>query len=134
MKPLARRCCVSRSEGARVWLIPDGYLPVESTGAQISHEAICVLNASERPARLLVSFYFEDRDPIKDIEVVVPAERTRHVRTDLPEQLGGVELPRGVSYAVRIEGDVPVVVQHSRMDTSQEALALMTTLAHPVAR
>ena len=121
------------SEGATVWLVPDGFIPEGSTGEQESHEAICVLNTSDEEARLLVSFYFEDREPVKDVEVVVPAERTRHERTDRPEQLGGAEIPRGVPYAVRVESDVPVTVQHSRMDTTQAALSLMTTLAYPVA-
>lgn len=122
------------SEGARVWLIPDGYIPEQSTGEGRSHEAICVLNSSDTDASLSVTFYFEDQEPIKGVSVTVPAERTRHVRTDLPDHIGGVEVPRGMPYAVRVESDVPVVVQHSRMDTSQEALALMTTLAHPVVR
>ena len=120
------------SEGAYVWLIPDGYIPKESTGAQLSHEAICVLNPASEEAHLSIAFYFEDKDPIKDVRVTVPPERTRHIRTDLPEQVGGATLPRGVPYAVRVECDVPITVQHSRMDTSQEALALMTTIAHPV--
>ena len=119
------------SEGAKVWLVPDGYVPEESSGGQESHEAICVLNTSREEAHLLVSFYFEDREPVKGVEVVVPPERTRHVRTDRPEQLGGAEIPRGVPYAVRVESDVPVTVQHSRMDTTQAALSLMTTLAYP---
>jgi hypothetical protein len=120
------------TEGARVWLIPDGYLPAKSQGEQPSHEAICVLNTGTRDARLRITFYFEDRPPLRDLEVVVPAERTRHVRTDQPEQLGGQAIPRGVPYAVRVHSDQPVVVQHSRLDTSATALALMTTLAHPV--
>lgn len=120
------------SEGGYVWLIPDGYLPEESTGAQLSHEAICVLNAADKEAHLSITFYFEDRDPIRDVRVSVPPERTRHIRTDLPEHLGGATVPRGVPYAVRVACDVPITVQHSRMDTSQEALALMTTMAHPV--
>jgi hypothetical protein len=120
------------SEGARVWLIPDGYLPSKSQGEVPSHEAICVLNTGARDARLRITFYFEDRPPLREVEVVVPAERTRHVRTDQPEQLGGQVLPRGVPYAVRVQSDQPVVVQHSRLDTSATALALMTTLAHPV--
>jgi hypothetical protein len=95
------------SEGAYVWLIPDGYIPEGSTGRQPSHEAICVLNPSGEEAHLSITFYFEDRVPGKDVRVTVPPERIRHIRTDLP-------------------------VQHSRMDTSQEALALMTTMAHPV--
>ncbi|MDQ3855236.1 MAG: sensory rhodopsin transducer [Chloroflexota bacterium] len=119
------------SEGHRIWLVPDGYLPERSTGEQVSHEAICVLNTGEQEAHLTIAFYFEDREPVKGISATVPGERTRHIRIDQPEQLGGAELPRGVPYAVRVESDVPIVVQYSRLDTSQEALALMTTLAHP---
>jgi hypothetical protein len=115
-----------------MWLIPDGYIPEKSTGTQLSHEAICVLNATDKEAHLSITFYFEDWDPIKDVRVTVPPERTRHIRTDLPEHLGEARMPNGVPYAVRVACDVPVTVQHSLMDTSQEALALMTTMAHPV--
>jgi hypothetical protein len=117
------------NEGARVWLVPDGFIPEESSGSQESHEAICVLNTSAEEARLAISFYFEDRDPIKDVAVVVGPERTRHVRTD---GIDGVEIPRGVPYAIRIESSVPVTVQCSRMDTTQPALSLMTAMAYPV--
>jgi hypothetical protein len=61
--------------------------------------------------------------------VVVPPERTRHIRTD---RMDGVEIPRGVPYAVRVESSVPVTVQCSRMDTTQPALSLMTAMAYPV--
>jgi hypothetical protein len=119
------------SEGARKWLIPDAYIPERSNGELSSHEAICVLNTGRTDARLSISFYFEDRDPIKDVGVLVAAERTLHIRTDLPKQLGGTEIPKGVAYAIRVSSDAPVSVQHSRLDTSQEALALMTTIAYP---
>lgn len=119
------------SEGARTWLVPDGFLPEESSGSQESHEAICILNTSDRDTRLSVSIYFEDREPIKNVFVDVPAERTRHIRTNGIE---GVEIPRGIPYAVRVESDVPVTVQHSRMDTTQPALSLMTAMAYPVER
>jgi hypothetical protein len=121
----------SVSEGARVWLVPDGFIPEGSTGAHESHEAICVLNTSAEQARLSISIYFEDRDPVKDLVVIVPPERTRHIRTD---KIDDVELPRGVPYAVRVESSVPVTVQCSRMDTTQPALSLMTAMAHPVER
>ena len=117
------------NEGARVWHVPDGYIPEESSGGQESHEAICVLNTSAEEARLAISFYFEDREPVKDVAVVVPSERTRHIRTD---SLEGAEVPRGVPYAIRIESSVPVTVQCSRMDTTQPALSLMTAIAYPV--
>ena len=117
------------SEGARVWLVPDGFIPEESSGSQESHEAICVLNTSVEEARLSLSFYFENREPIKDVAVVVAPERTRHLRTDSMEE---AEIPRGVPYAIRIESSIPVAVQCSRMDTTQPALALMTAVAYPV--
>jgi hypothetical protein len=116
------------NEGARVWLVPDGFIPEESSGSQESHEAICVLNTSEEEAWLSISFYFEDREPVKDVAVVVPPERTRHIRTDGMDE---VEIPRGVPYAIRIESSVPVTVQYSRMDTTQPALSLMTAMAYP---
>ena len=119
------------SEGAYVWLIPDGFIPEESSGSQESHEAICVLNTSAEKARLSISFYFEDREPLKDVMATVPPERTRHARTD---ELYGAEVPRGVPYAMRVESSVPVVVQYSRMDTTQAALSLMTAVAYPVER
>jgi hypothetical protein len=126
-----RRRRRGNGEGARVWLVPDGFIPARSTGALTSHEAICILNSSEREASLSLSFYFEDRAPIKHVQVSVPPERTHHIRTDVPEQIAGTVIPKGVPYAVRIESDVPVTVQHSRLDTSQEALALMTSIAYP---
>jgi len=120
-------------EGARVWLIPDGHLPVQSSGEQVSHEAICVLNSTGEDAALSLTFYFEDREPIRSTALPVTAERTRHFRLDRPQEIGGVEIPRGVPYAMRVESSVPVSVQYSRLDTSQSALALMTSIAFPVA-
>lgn len=120
-------------EGHRVWLIPDGYLPEQSTGDQVSHEAICVLNTGSEDAHLRLNFYFEDQEPVKNVAVTVGAERTRHLRLDDPETVGGIVLPRGVPYAIRVESDLPITVQHSRLDTSQAALTLMTTIAYPVA-
>ena len=114
-------------EGARVWLIPDAYIPEGSTGEQISHESICVLNSSLEEAALTVSYFFEDRAPIKDLRVTVGAERTRHIRTD-----SLAPVPKGVPYAIRVESTVPVTVQYSRLDSSQAALTLMTTMAHPI--
>ena len=119
------------SEGAHIWLIPDAYIPERSSGDLPSHEAICVLNTSLSDARIALTFYFEDGDPLTG-DVVVPAERTRHLRTHDVDAMGGVELPKGIPFAIRVQSDVPVCVQYSRLDTSQEALALMTTMGYPL--
>ncbi len=39
-----------KSIGGKIWAIPEGYIPSESTGTDrtmISHEAMCFLNAAE---------------------------------------------------------------------------------------
>jgi hypothetical protein len=121
-----------KGEGATVWLIPDGYLPPRGEGPLEGHEAICLLNTGERDAHVSVDLYFEDREPVLGIPVVVGARRTLHLRTDRPAMLGGFEVPRGIPYAIRVRSDVPITVQYSRMDTSQPNLTLMTTLGYPV--
>lgn len=118
--------------GANSWYIPDAYLPepVAGDGPYRGHEAICVLNVAKQDAALLLDFYFEDRAPKKGVAVTVPAERTRHLRLDRPEQMGGFEVPVGVPYAIRVRSDVPVIVQYSRLDTTQKQCTLMTTMAY----
>jgi hypothetical protein len=117
------------SEGKRKWFVPDAYLPAESSGAASSHESACLLNTSAADARVAFTFYFEDREPIGPVEVALGARRTAHVRLDDPEALDGVDLPRGVPYAYTVVSDVPIVVQHSRLDTSA-GYTLFTTIAY----
>jgi len=139
----AHRPVQRRAEGHRVWIIPDAYLPPlttedaakRATGRGYwSHESLCVINTSLKPAHVVLNFYFEDRPPVKNVHVAVGAERTRHIRFDKPEELGGFVVPAGVPYALRVESNVPVVVQHSRLDTTQPNCAFLSVMAHPIAR
>ncbi len=116
--------------GRRRWAIAEGYIPGESTGpgpAMTSHEALCVLNCGERDAHLEVTIFYEDREPVGPYRLVVPGGRTRHFRfnnLDDPEPI-----PRDTPYSSVIESDAPVVVQHTRLDSRQEANALLSTIA-----
>jgi hypothetical protein len=116
--------------GKQRWFVPDGYLPGDSSHGVKSHEAACVLNTSTREAQLGFTFYFEDREPVGPVHVVVGAGRTRHIRLDDPSAIGGVDLPRDLPFAYAVESDEPVVVQHSRLDTSAGAYTLLTTIAY----
>ncbi|WP_240984859.1 sensory rhodopsin transducer [Acididesulfobacillus acetoxydans] len=118
-------------EGAKVWFIPDAYLPSSGSGAKYeSHEAICVLNTSNINANLRLTFYYEDRDPLQDVLVNVGAKRSKHIRLDHPEELGGVRLRRDVPYSIRVESDAYVSLQYSRLDVTQPNYALMTTIPY----
>lgn len=123
-----------KSEGAKVWFIPDGYLatPVGSEPNYKNHESVCVINTTGDDAHLKFDFYFADRNPIKDVAVTIPAERCVHVRIDHLELPGGGLMPYDVPYGARIRSDVPVVVQYSRMYSTIYNISLMTTMAHPL--
>lgn len=120
--------------GSRTWAIAEGYIPSASTGEGPeleSHEAACLLNAGEAPAEVEVTVFFADRDPAGPYRVTVPARRTLHMRfNDLEDP---EPVPRDTSYAAVIEADQPIVVQHTRLDSRQPALALLSTVAHPAA-
>ena len=117
--------------GRRRWAIAEGYIPGESTGpapAMTSHETACLLNAGDRAAQVILTVYFADREPAGPYHVEVPARRTLHLRfNDLrdPEPI-----PRDTDYATVIESDVPIVVQHTRLDSRQAANALLSTTAY----
>jgi hypothetical protein len=118
------------SAGKLRWFVPDAYLPAESSHGVESHESACFLNTGDRQATVRLTFFFEDLDPVGPVELVVAAQRTWHVRLSDPGSLSGVELPRGVPFAYSAESDVPIVLQHSRLDTSAGAYTLATTVAY----
>jgi hypothetical protein len=117
--------------GAKVWVIPDGYLPAQSTGDLKSHESTCVLNLSRRPATLKLAAYFEDREPLEGLRATCPPQRTVHIRLDSLKNGKGQSIPLGKPYALTLRSNVRVIVQHTRLDSTQPALALMTTMAYP---
>lgn len=119
------------TKGHKLWLIGDGYIPPLSSGELESHESICVLNCQTEAAELTITVYYEDRDPLENVKVTVPGRRTLHIRTSSLEA-GGERIPAGVPYAMEVESTVPVVVQYSRLDATQPANALMTSLGYPI--
>jgi hypothetical protein len=118
--------------GQHTWVIPEGHIPGSSHGPKPemeSHEAACILNASDEIAHVEVTVYFEDRDPVGPYMVEVAARRTVHLRFN---ELNDPEpIPRDTDYASVIRSDVPIVVQHTRLDSRQAENALMSTIAYP---
>jgi hypothetical protein len=121
---------VTRPVGRTVWAIAEGYIPEGSHGPHptlTSHETACILNAGESDAHVEITVYFTDREPVGPYRITVPARRTRHVRfNDLKDP---APIPLGTDYASVLASDVPIVVQHTRLDSRQAENALMTTIA-----
>lgn len=119
--------------GHNRWVIAEGYIPPDDEGGKsrqmVSHETMCILNAGDADAHIEVTLYFSDRAPVGPYRFEVGAKRTKHMRfNDLKDP---APVPRDTDYASVIESDVPVVVQHTRLDSREPALALMTTMAMP---
>ena len=117
--------------GRRRWAIAEGYIPSWSNGPEpqfTSHETACLLNAGDEEAHVEIKAYFEDREPAGPYRVTVPPRRTLHVRFN---GLADPEpVPTDTDYASVIESDVPVVVQHTRLDSRQAENALLSTMAY----
>jgi hypothetical protein len=109
--------------GRRSWAIADGYLPAWSNGPEpkmLSHDAACILNAGEQdchPEHLLST----DREPIED-SWTVPAQRAVHRRFN--ELTDPEPVPLGIGHACVIRSHVPIVVQHTHLDSSQSENAM----------
>ncbi|MBT2234163.1 sensory rhodopsin transducer [Nonomuraea sp. NEAU-A123] len=118
--------------GSTTWVVADGYIPPRSSGPEpemTSHDSICMLNPGDSEARVEVYVYFTDREPAGPFLLAIDPRRAFHQRiNDLrhPEQI-----PTGTDYCLIVTSDVPIVVQHTRLDSRQEANALMSTIAFP---
>ena len=119
--------------GSCKWVIPDGYYPPTSAGnVYISHESICVLNTDQIDAQIQVTLYFEDREKMDGFEVECKAERTHHIRMDKLKNKDSQGVPMGVPYAMMVESNIEIVVQYTRLDTTQSEMSLMTAMAYPL--
>ena len=123
---------MSNPVGVREWVIAEGYIPSESHGPQpqmTSHETVCILNAGDQDAHIEITIYYSDRDPVGPYRVTVPARRTSHIRfNNLNDP---VPIPRDTDYSSVIRSDVPIVAQHTRLDSRQANNALLSTVAFP---
>ncbi len=82
-----------------------------------------LLNVGNEDSSVRIDFYFSDREPIKDIQVRVPAGRIIALRTDHPDDIGGTVIPELTQYAIRLTASHPIVAQFGRLDTTQSNLA-----------
>jgi hypothetical protein len=119
--------------GETTWVIAEGHLIPEDESVStdpglVSHETACLLNTGDQDAHVEITVYFPDAEPIGPYHVTVPARRTLHQRfNDLTDP---VEIPRGRDFASVVTSDVPIVVQHTRLDSRKQPLALLSTIAH----
>lgn len=116
--------------GKQTWVIAEGYIPEYGHGPEpefTSHETACILNTGDEKANIKITIFFADREPVGPYHIKVEPRRTSHLRFNNlkdPEPI-----PKGTDYSSVIESDVPVVVQHTRLDSRQAENAILSTIA-----
>ena len=117
--------------GKKRWAIAEGYIPPYSNGPSpqmTSHEAVCILNAGDEPAHVEIVLYFEAKEPVGPYRFDIAPRRSRHLR------FNNFEDPEPVAtdtpFSSVITSDVPIVVQHTRLDSRQAENALLSTIAY----
>ncbi|HEY5463075.1 MAG TPA: sensory rhodopsin transducer [Hanamia sp.] len=117
--------------GKKIWAIAEGYIPGYSNGPPpdfISHEAACILNTSDEDAHVQIMLYFADKEPVGPYHVTVPARRTKHLRFN--NLTDPQPVPLETDYSSVFISDQPIVLQYTRLDSRQNANALITTIAY----
>lgn len=121
------------TNGKKCWYIADGWIPkkeIQKESGYEGHEALSILNCNDKDAIIYVDFYFEDKDPIENVKLIVPAKRVKCFRLDKPEDIGGVELGRLVQYSFRVRSEIEIVVQFGRMDVTQPNCAYIGVMGY----
>ncbi len=117
--------------GCKRWAIAEGYIPSQrsfSDRTLISHETACILNAGDQAAHVDITIFLADREPIGPYRVTVAPRRTLHLRFNDLEDPASV--PRDTDYSSVFESDVPIIVQHTRLDSRHAEVGLLSTTAY----
>ncbi len=115
--------------GKRIWLFPDGDIPLPGTGELYGHESLIILNPNDQDAQVTLTVYFTNEPPRKLAGGTVLAQRVRCIRTNEP--VDGFQIPLG-QYSLKIESTIGIVAQIGRMDVRQPNLAYYTTMGFGV--
>ncbi len=94
----------------------------------ISHEIGCILNAGDEPAHVRITLFFADREPVGPYRVTVAA--AAHAASALQRSKDPAPVPRDTAYSSVFESDVPIVVQHTRLDSRRAEVSLLSTIAY----
>jgi hypothetical protein len=110
--------------GKKIWAFSAGHIPWLSNGKEpdfTSHDKIAILNISDVDAKIKITIFYEDENPVLDHEIKVSAKRVRKIRfNDLIDPL---PIPLDKPFSFMATSDVEVIIQFSRMDTSSRQLA-----------
>jgi hypothetical protein len=116
--------------GHRVWAIAEGYIPgqsVSSDHALVSHETACILNSSDEDAEISITLFFTDREPCGPY----PDQSWCASHTSSAIQRSHGSRTGAARYELRVSDRIDSAdsVQHTRLDSRNPNIALLSTVA-----
>lgn len=114
--------------GKKQWAFSGGCIPSCSTGKEpefTSHDKIAVLNCTLRDAHIVITIFFENDEAVIYKEIVVEASRLRKIRFN--DLINPFPISLDNPYAFTVRADVEVIVQFSRINTSQSGAGFCVT-------
>jgi hypothetical protein len=118
------------AKGKKKWVIPGGHIPSRSTGREpdfVSQDRIAILNTGSENVKLRITLLYTDHEPVNEYIISVRGRRLKTFRVN--DLINPFPVTLETPYAMIIEADEPVVVQFTRMDTGNESLSIMGTMA-----
>jgi hypothetical protein len=79
--------------GSRTWFFPDSDIPPAGEMEPRGHESLVMLNPNDADAEVVITVYFEGREPDVLTSLDVGARRVRCIRTSDP--IDGYRIPLG---------------------------------------
>jgi hypothetical protein len=116
--------------GSRKWIIPGGYIPLSSTGKEpafLSQDRISILNMNNNTATVRITIFYSEDETVELAPVKVIGRRIRKIRIN--DLINPYPVLLEKEYGIMVESDEPVVIQFLKMNTGQNSLALMGTMA-----
>jgi hypothetical protein len=109
---------------SKSWAFAGGHIPLRSTGREpwfTSHDKIAILNFSNEDAKIKLTIYYTDLQPVEGHELEVKARRVRKIRFN--DLVNPLPIPLDTPYGFVLTATVGVVVQFSRALTAERSAA-----------
>lgn len=119
-----------RSAGKKIWVIPDIRIPLRSTGKEpemLSQDRIAILNTGNKPARIVMTIFREDDEPVEFTPLNIEPGRLRKIRVN--DLINPAPVYLETDYSLVIEADCEIIVQHLKMNTGDRNTSITGTIA-----
>ncbi|PKD16225.1 hypothetical protein APR41_10585 [Salegentibacter salinarum] len=115
------------------WAFSAGKIPLQSIGEEpkfTSNDKLAILNTSEEKAIIELFIFYENRKPMGPYSVTIKPLRLKKIRFNDLIDPEAIMLEQ--NYSCYIKTNVKVVIQFSRMNTGNNKVSEMSSMAFPV--